>query len=88
MRRKAVLLYKNLFTHVMPSHFEVAIPIYLLTCTCVGITNCIGDVSWVVSTPRSPVPSFGGFAAQTNLSLPGLRAPERPLFTYTPSLSV
>ncbi len=34
--------------------------------------------------PSSGVAAVRGFAAQAKLSLPGLRAPERPLFTYTP----
>ncbi len=45
------------------------------------------DVSWVVSTPRSPVPvSLHLLALQLKSSLSGLRAPEHPLFT--PSLLV
>ncbi len=41
-----------------------------------------GDVSWVVCTPRSPVPaSLHLLALQLKPSLPGLRAPEHPLFT-------
>ncbi len=41
-----------------------------------------GDASWVVSTPRSPVPAWLYLlAVQLKPSLPGLSAPERPLFT-------
>ncbi len=44
-----------------------------------------GDVSWVVSTPRSPVPvSMYLLALQLKPSLSGLRAPGRPLFTHPP----
>ncbi len=44
--------------------------------------NC--DVSWVVTTPRSPViASLHLLALQLKPSLPGLIAPERPLFTHT-----
>ncbi len=40
-----------------------------------------GDVSWVVSTPRSPVPaSLHLLALQPKPSLSGLRAPERSFF--------
>ncbi len=46
-----------------------------------------GDVSWVVSTPRSPIPaSLHLLALQLKPSLSGLRAPQHPLFT--PSLLV
>ncbi len=34
-----------------------------------------GDILWIVSTPRSPVP-----ALQLKPNLSGLRAPEHPLF--------
>ncbi len=44
-----------------------------------------GDVSWVVTTLRSPVPpSLHLLALQLKLSAPGLRAPERPPFTHPP----
>ncbi len=46
-----------------------------------------GDVAWVVSTPRSPVPaSLHLLVLQLKPSLSGLRAPEYPLFA--PSLLV
>ncbi len=38
--------------------------------------------------PSPDVSTFTDFAAQAKLSLPGLRAPEHPLFTYTPPLLV
>ncbi len=38
-----------------------------------------GDISWVVNTPRSPVPaSLRLLALQLKPSLSGLRAPEPP----------
>ncbi len=66
----------------------------VLTCNWVGIyPMCVepasprenhGDVSWVVSTPRSPVSaSLHLLALQLKPSLPGLRAPEHPLFTFS-----
>ncbi len=66
----------------------------LLTCTCDGIHlgglsrhHHIGDVSWVFSTPRPPIPgSLHLLGLQLKPSLSGLRAPEHPRFT--PSLSV
>ncbi len=46
-----------------------------------------GDVSWVVSTPRSPIPALlHSLALQLKPCLSGSRAPEHPLFT--PSLLV
>ncbi len=43
-----------------------------------------GDVSWVVNTPRSSVPtSLHLLALQLKLTMPGLRAPARPLFTLS-----
>ncbi len=46
-----------------------------------------GNVSWVVSTPRSPAPaSLHLLALQIKPRLPDLRVPDRPLFT--PSLLV
>ncbi len=43
----------------------------------------IGDVSWIVSTPRSPVPaSLHLVASQLKPSMSGLRASERPLFHF------
>ncbi len=52
-----------------------------------GITKSIGHVSWVGSTPRSSVTtSLRLLALQLKSRLPGLIAPERPLFT--PSLSI
>ncbi len=44
--------------------------------------------SYHTEVPSPGVAALKCFAAQAKLSLPGLRAPERPLFTYTPSLSV
>ncbi len=42
----------------------------------------LDDVSWVVSTPRSPVTaSLHLLALQLKPSLCGLRAPEHPFFT-------
>ncbi len=49
-----------------------------------GITNVIfiNEVSWVVSTPRFPVPaSLHLLALQLKPSLLGLRATERTIFT-------
>ncbi len=63
----------------------------LLTCTCGDIhpgwvesaspmgNHC--DISWVVSTPRSPVPASLRLMA---LQVLGLRASECPLFTHPP----
>ncbi len=67
--------------------------VYIFSCVSihpgrVEPASSIDDVSWV-SAHRSPgVAAFRGFAAQAKLSLPGLRALERPLFTYTTSLLV
>ncbi len=47
-------------------------------------TEIHGGVSWVVSTPRSPVPASQHLLdLQLKPSLPGLIAPEHPLFTPT-----
>ncbi len=47
------------------------------------------DVSWVVSTPRPPVPaSLHLLALQLKPNLSGLRAPEHPIFTPRPPLLV
>ncbi len=61
-------------------------------CTCGGIhpgrvepASPFGDVSWVGSTPRSPLPaSLYLFAFQLKSSLPCVRAPERLLFKHPP----
>ncbi len=48
-----------------------------------------GDVSWVASTPRSPVPvSLHLLALQLKPSRSVLRALEHPLCQFTPSLLV
>ncbi len=64
---------------------------FVLTCTCGGIhpgqvvplspRENHGDVSWEVSTQRSPVPaSLHLLALQLKPSMLGLRAPEHLLF--------
>ncbi len=49
----------------------------------------VDNVSWVDSTPRSPVPtSLHLLALHLKPSLPGLRAPEHPLFTPSPLILI
>ncbi len=66
--------------------------VFLLTCSCGGIhqgrvepaspIDSSGNVSWIISTSRSPVPaSLQVLALQLKPSLPSLRTSERPLFT-------
>ncbi len=70
---------------------------YLLTCVGIhpGRVEPVSPIALMMfygslhaEVPSSGVAAVRGFAAQAKLSLPGLRAPERPLFTHTPSLLV
>ncbi len=79
-------------------HLHCHLSLLVSTCTCGGIHAgrvepaslkviiFIYDVSWADSAPRSPVPvSLHSLASQLKISLPGLIAPEHPLFTFGPS---